>query len=151
MKKLLFIALLFLLPLSVSAQHKADGQAVDLKGRIGTPVSESIFGLFNPEKLNMSHSLSMSYMSFGGGGMMLNSYQNTLTYQLSSPFTLRLNLGLLNSPYNSFQDNPALNSTRFFGGAALEFRPSDKTRLSIGVDYMPYYNLRYSPNSGIRD
>jgi len=108
------------------------------------PNSNLILGFLNSDKLQMHHSFSMSYMSMGkAGGMMVNSYLNTIDYQISHPLFLRLNLGIANSPYNSFS-NPALNNTQFFGGAELYYRFNENSLIKVGVDVRPgYYGPAY--------
>jgi hypothetical protein len=106
--------------------------------------SNVFFGWINPEKLSMHHNFSMSFSSFGNAGsMMVNSYMNTINYRISEPLLLRLNLGIMNTPYNSLKIAP-LENTQFFGGAELFYRPSQNSLIKIGVDVRPgYYHPGY--------
>lgn len=143
MKKLLIVFVAICLPALVLGQMKQDTKLPSFS-QVGTkPYSNLILGFINPDKLTMNHTFSMSYMGMGNGGMMMNSYMNTINYQISNPLFLRFNLGIMNTPYNSF-NNPALNNTRFFGGAQLFYRPSDNTMIKLGFDIRPgYYRPGY--------
>ncbi|HFE65302.1 MAG TPA: hypothetical protein ENK14_12945 [Caldithrix sp.] len=146
MRKFIIVAFILVLPMLCFAQFKSQATAPSISQQIAKPTSNFILGFLNPDKLQMHHNFSMSYMTFGGQGMMINSYLNTIDYQISKPLWLRLNLGVMNSPYNSFK-NPALNNTQFFGGAELNYRPTENTHIKIGVDMRPgfYYNRYYNP------
>jgi hypothetical protein len=135
------------MPLVTFAQLKNQSE-LPAFSQIGVkPSSNVILGFLNSDKLSMHHTFSMSYMTMGSaGGMMVNSYMNTINYQISNPLFLRLNLGLMNSPYNSF-NNPALNNVQFFGGAELFYRPSENSLIKVGVDVRPgYYGPGYYNN-----
>ncbi len=148
MRKLLIFVSIFFIPLLLFAQLKESSKLPSFSQVGIRPNSNLILGFLNPDKLSMHHSFSMSYMSMGSaGGMMVNSYMNTINYQISNPLFLRLNLGIMNSPYNSFQ-NPALNNTQFFGGAELFYRPTENSLIKVGFDVRPgYYGPGYY-NSG---
>jgi len=144
MRKLLSLVLVFCLPYIILAQLK-ENTKLPAFSQVGVrPNSNLILGFLNSEKLKMHHTFSMSYMSMGrAGGMMVNSYLNTIEYQISNPLFMRLNLGIANSPYNSF-NNPALNNTQFFGGAELFYRFNENSLIKVGVDVRPgYYGPAY--------
>ncbi|GAB4371782.1 MAG: hypothetical protein Kow0042_14730 [Calditrichia bacterium] len=145
MKKIWFGLLIIALPILSFAQFKEQTKMPSFSQLLTKPTSNLLLGFLDPEKLEMHHSFSMSYMSMGGKGLMVNSYMNTITYQFSTPLTLRMNLGLMNSPYNSFNNHPALNTTQFFGGAELNYRPSKNALIRLGIDMGPgYYFNRYN-------
>lgn len=144
MNRLTLIFLILLFPVLTFAQFKNQTEP-DISEAIIRPGSSIFLGFFNPDRFQMHHTFSASYMTFGGNGLMLNSYMNTIDYRISDPLFLQFNLGLMYSPYNSFNNNPALNSTKFFGGAELQYKPSDKLFFKVGVDVSPYYNYIYSP------
>jgi hypothetical protein len=147
MKKGLLVFIFVFIPMLAFAQLKSQTKMPSISDAIAKPNTGSFFGLFDPTRLSMHHSFSMSYMTMGSaGGMMVNSYMNTIDYQISNPLFLRLNLGLMNIPYSSLQ-NPVLNNTQFFGGAELYYRPSDNTLLKFGFDVRPgYYGPGYYNN-----
>ncbi len=149
MKKAIIIILVMSIPILTFGQFKKQAELPEFSQIIGR-TSGLYFGFLNPEKFSIHHNFSMSFMSFGNAGsMMVNSYLNTINYRFSDPLLLRLNLGIMNTPYNSF-NNPALNNTQFFGGAELFYRPSDNSLIHFGVNVQPgfyrpgyYYYDRY--------
>lgn len=152
MRKLFSIFVGICLPFLLFAQLKESSKLPSFSQIGSRPNSNFILGFLNPDKLRMHHTFSMSYMSMSrSGGMMVNSYLNTIDYQISHPLFLRLNLGIANSPYNSF-NHPALNNTQFFGGAELFYRFNDNSQIKVGFDVRPgfygpyYYEPRFYRN-----
>jgi hypothetical protein len=97
----------------------------------------------------MHHTFSSSYTGFSGQGMMLNSYLNTIDFQLSENLFLQTNIGLMNSPYNTFGEDFYLNDAQFFGGAKLKYQFNEHSSLQLQFDYSPYYS-RYPSLGGYR-
>ncbi len=152
MKKMVILALVVFLPLMGWAQFKSQAKLPNISQVIASDAAHSMFSLFDPTRFSMHHSLSMSYMTIGGRGMMVNSYMNTMEFRLGNPLFLRVNLGVMNTPFNSF-NNPALNGTRFFGGAELDYRPTRNSLIKVGVNIGPdmyYYSPLYSPYRNYR-
>ena len=147
MRKFIGILLILAFPALVFSQLKKQSEMPEFSNVGIRPSSNVILGFLNPEKFSMHHTFSMGFMSMGrAGGMMVNSYMNTINYQISNPLFLRLNLGLMNTPYNSF-NNAALNDVQFFGGAELFYRPSENSLIKVGVDVRPgYYGPAYYNN-----
>ncbi len=153
MKRLTIILAFLMMPGVVFSQYTTKSKAPNMRNALTAPAN-SIFGLFNPEKFQMRHSFSSAFVAGGGNSMMINSYVNTMDYRFNNLFSLTLNLGIMNTPYNSFTQNStaqnptfnSLNQTRFFGGGELRYKPSEKMQISLGVYSMPntYY---YSPYS----
>ncbi len=103
-------------------------------------------GLFNPSRMTFSHSISSSYISSGGEGVMRNMFMETIGYRISQPLTLTMNIGYLQQPYSTFNQNSALSSGRFMGSAALTWRPRDNMFLHLEVGNIPSYgNYGYYP------
>ncbi len=145
MKKMLFVCLIVLLPALASAQLKTNTRIPSMSQVLKNPATNFILNLFSSNKLQMHHTFSFSLMTMGGQSAMVNSYMNTIDYQISSPLYLRVNLGLLNSPFNSFNISPDASSTKFFGGAELQYQPSKNTLLKVGISMNP--GSYYYPNS----
>ena len=143
MKKAIIIILVMSIPILTFGQFKKQAELPEFSKIVGR-TSGLYLGFLNPEKFSIHHNVSMSFMSFGNAGsMMVNSYLNTINYRFSDPLLLRLNLGIMNTPYNSF-NNPALDNTQFFGGAELFYRPSDNSLIHIGVNMRPgFYRPGY--------
>jgi len=145
MKNLRLLVVLFIiLPMAGYGQLKKDVSKPNISNTLNSATyANGLLGFLDPSRLSMQHSFSMSYMSFGGGGMMVNTYMNTLNYTFSDKLFLSTNLGIMNSPYNSFSAKNALNQTQFFGGAELIYLPTKNSVLSIRFDYSPYMYQPY--------
>ena len=146
--------ILCLLALSVFAFGQLkDQQKIDNIGKaISEPAVSSIFSFLNSDKLEMHHTFQSSFTSFGGGNSLLtNAYVNSLLYRFDAPLLLRVNLGLMNSPYSSFETTPGidLQQFQFFGDMQLEYQPTDKTRLILGVSKMPAYSPYRATGMGL--
>jgi len=147
MRKTLAITMLFAfilcLPFNSIAQFKKDTSNPNISGILTAPnAADVLFGLIDPSKINMHHSVSMSYGMMGSNGMMLSSYMNMMDYQISDNLMLRTNLGIMTSPYNTMGEGFYLNEPRIFGGAQLEYKFSDKSSISLQFQSAPYYNYR---------
>lgn len=150
MHRLWIIALLVLASTAASAQFKAEARDLDMGDALTSPRPSLSLGWLDPSRFEMHHSFSSSFIGGGGNSMMLNSYTNTILYRFSDPLTMRLNLGLMSTPYNTFLDNtPGVNTTRFFGSAELFYKPTENTRVHFGVGVYPGYSPLLNPG-GLR-
>jgi len=145
MKRYLPFVLLLILSTYLFAQLKSQTNAPNISESIATQPTNLFIGLLDPARFSMHHQFSASYMTVGGHGIMLNSYLNTINYRISDPLLLTLNLGIANSPFNSFNNNPTSikNNTQFFGGAELRYQPSRNSHISVSVNVAPGYNYYY--------
>jgi hypothetical protein len=143
MKRFFGVVTVILIPVICMAQYKSQAKLPSISQAIAKPANNLLLGFLNPDKLTMHHNFSMSFMTMGQHNMMVNAYLNTINYKISDPLSLRLNLGLMNTPYSSFNQS-AINNTNFFGGAELFYRPSDNTFIKVGFDVRPNY---YYPGS----
>ena len=137
-----FTILVVLLPVLGFAQLKTSISKPNLSETLETQQKDAFTGFLDPARFHMSHSLSMSYMSLGGGGAVINTYVNTLNYQFSDELFLTTNLGIMNTPYNSLPGSDQMNQYEFFGGAELKYLPSKNTAIFLRVEKTPgyYYN-----------
>jgi hypothetical protein len=142
MKKFFLIILILLIPVLLFGQFKAQSNP-EISSQIAEPASNIFFGFLNPDRITMHHYFSSSFMTMGNNSLVLNSYVNSIQYRISNPLLLKVNLGIANVPYNTFQGNSGLNDTQLFGGAELQYRPSQSTSLSVGVNVAPYYYYGY--------
>jgi len=144
----LFLILVFLISLSTNsfAQLKKDTGNPSISGILSSPRNDMLLGFLDPSKLHMHHSFSMSYSSFAGQGVMLNSYLNTINYQLTDKLFFQTNIGLLSSPYHTFGENSSLSDPQIFGGAKLRYQFNDNSSIQLQFDYTPYYY--YQPSLG---
>jgi hypothetical protein len=142
---LMTVFLVLVFAVNSQAQLKKDTGNPNISSVLSKPNTDFLLGLLDPSKVHMHHSFSTSYSAFGNQGMMLSSYLNTIDFQLSENLFLQTNIGLMNSPYNTFGEDFYLNDTKFFGGAKLKYRINDQSSVQLQFDYSPYY---YYPTLG---
>jgi hypothetical protein len=101
-----------------------------------------LFGWFDPSRLSMHQSFSLSYQTFGRQGMSLGVYTNSLMYKISNALDVQADISLMHSPFNSFgkQFQNNLNGI-FLSRAELNYRPSENTLFQISFHQLPsmYY------------
>jgi len=142
---LLLTAFVLSLPTISFGQFRKDTGNPNISGMIAAPATDILFGLLDPSKMNMRHSVSMSYGTMAGNGMALSSYMNMIDYHFSENLILRANIGIMTSPYNSYGENFYLNKPRFFGGAELHYKFSDNSSLHFQIQSSPYSYNYYRP------
>lgn len=135
----------------------AFGQDID-QARLNEPTAtnsmgvrpvETPFSLIDLSRIKWSHSYSVSYFSGSGYSGSAGLASTSMFYEFSPKLSLQLNLGILHNPGALWGDEN--NSATFLPGGRLDYRPSDKFHLSIGVQtysgrayYGPYgYTSRY--------
>lgn len=97
-----------------------------------------LFGWFDPGKLKMSQSFSMSYQTFGQNGIALGVYTNSLSYQVSDPLSVQMDVSLMHSPYNTFGDKLGKSlSGIYLSRAELNYKPSENTLFQIQFRQLP--------------
>ena len=125
---------------SVSAQFKTRGISEPnvSESMIRSDDSGLLFGWFDPGKLKMTQSYSLSYQTFGQNGLALGIYTNSLSYQVSDPLSLQMDVSVMHSPYNSFGDKFGKSlSGIYLTKAELNYRPSDNTLFQIQFRQLP--------------
>ena len=135
-----FCIFVFALPAIGFGQLKKDVQTSNVSNTLETAAQydNHLLGLLDPSRLHMQHSFSMSYSSFGGYGIMLNSYLNTINYEFSEKLFLTTKLGIMASPMNNLPNKGIFNETQFFGGAELRYLPSDNSSVILRFESVPY-------------
>lgn len=96
------------------------------------------FGWFDPSKFNMRQSFSLSYMTFGGQGMSLGVYTNSMMYKISNDLDVQADVSLMASPFSSF-GKQAQNSLSglFLNRAEINYRPWKNTLFQIQYRQLP--------------
>lgn len=92
--------------------------------------------LFN---MQMDHSYSMMFSSYGGQMQNMNAYTNTMHFFFSDKLTGRVDLSLLHSPFgnNYMPNNNGMNTEFILRNAELNYQISDKSNISIHVQQLP--------------
>lgn len=148
MKKSLTALLLFLaLPFLASAQFRGQepGPPSARDGVYRSSGDNYILGFFNPDNLEMRHSVSVSYGSYGDQGLGMSMYTNSLRYRISEPLSVRADVAMMFSPFGSAstmfkQDLSGI----FLRRASIDYRPSKDTHISLQFRNDPY--AIYNPN-----
>lgn len=110
----------------------------------------SFFGLLNPENFIMRHNLSYSYMSYGGSGLSVASYTNSMFYRISDPLTVRFDVTLQGSPFGPTAGADRSNLNRIFlSRAELNYQPWEDFLIQVQYRELPYNSFRdlYNPFS----
>ena len=153
MKNFMFVAVisLFLLAVpTVQAQFKTqlEREASAADGFVQPSVPSFLFGWFDPEKFHMRHSFDFSYMTFGGQGLSLGTYTNSMTYQFSDKLNAQADVSLSYSPFSSGLSPLKKNdlSSVYLSRAQVDYKPWDNVLVRLQYRQMPYgsYNY-YSP------
>ena len=115
-----------------------------------------LFGWFDPSRLTVHNSYSLSYTTSGGKGYSLGDLTSSIAYQISNPLSVQFDVSLLHSPFNNIGGNFANDiSGIYLTRAALNYQPSKNMLLQIqyqqlpamywlnnfdGMDFMSHYN-----------
>jgi len=113
--------------------------------------NRSYLGFFNPANLFMRHTFSVSYLSIGGKGTMINSYTNSIFYRFSDNLNLQADISLVNSPFSSFGKGfqNQINGI-YINRLELNYRPVNNVLINIQYRQVPFYEVypyyyRYYP------
>ncbi len=141
MKKLLVLCFLSALTMvSAVAQYRgAEPQNPSVsESMVKQPSGNLLFGFFNPDRFTMSHSISMNYLSFGGQGVGVTMYTNSMKYRISDPLTVSADVSMMFTPFGSgsrFMQNDV--SKIFLNRARLDYAPSKDFRISLQYRNIP--------------
>jgi len=139
---------LLLLTLSVVATAQFRGEEPRrpsvAEGVYGAQQGNNILGFFNPDNLDMRHSLSFSYGMMGDQGLGVSMYTNSLRYRISEPLSVRADISMLFSPFGSAtsmfkQDLSGIYLRR----ASIDYKASENMHISLQYRNEPYYNPYY--------
>lgn len=104
------------------------------------PKGSSLF-LLDPSRFKIGHSISTSYYSFGGHGVLTSMYMANIDYKLANPLDIRILLGVANSQGALFGPKRSANS--FVPGFQLHYHPSSAFNLIINYQQYPAGSLYY--------
>ncbi|MBE0645962.1 MAG: hypothetical protein IH600_17910 [Bacteroidetes bacterium] len=152
MNKYVVVSLLclFAFPLALHAQFRGEepGQPSVRDGVYRSSGDNYIFGFFNPDNLEMRHSVSVSYGSYGDQGLGMSMYTNSLRYRISEPLSVRADVAMMFSPFGSASSMFKQDlSGIFLRRASVDYRPSKDMHISLQYRNDPY--ALYNP-SGVR-
>ena len=107
-----------------------------------------LFSWFNPENFHMRHSFDLSYQTFGGQGMSLGTYTNSMTYDFSSKLNARADISMSYSPYNTFSKFGGKSydlSKVYLSRAEVNYKPWENVLFKVQYRQIPYGSYYYSP------
>ncbi len=124
------------------AEESASASLVRPGGWSGAGLS-SFFGLLDPDRFHMRHSLSYNYLSAGGTGLSLANYTNSMFYNIAEPLDVRFDVTLQGSPFG-----PTAGANRgdlnkiYLSRAELNYRPWENVFLQFQYRELPYSAFR---------
>jgi len=140
MKKILIIIFLGFSLIGL-AQFKNSGTETPniMNGIVDQSASSgSLFGFLNPDNFHMSNSVEMSYQTFGGQGLALGVFTNSMFFKLASDLNFQTDISLVNSPYSSlgrdFQNS--INGI-YLSRAALNYQPYENLFITVEYNRLP--------------
>ena len=155
MKKLLFSFLLLSLfaATGVQAQFRSErATPYNYSGPIvnqqAPTVQNGLERFFN--SIDMSHSYSMSFGSYGGSYQSMNAYTNTMQFMITPNLHGRVDVSFLHSPFggNAFSQYGGVDNQIIIQNAELNYRISDKASIHIQYNQLPSgygYGYGYNP------
>lgn len=106
----------------------------------GNPPAKSSFSLFDPSRLHMSQSYSISYLSSRYGSQSLGMYLNSLEYQISDPLKIRLDLAYLHNPGALFgNNNSSLGDGKILPGISVSWKPTKNLFFQFNYREVPVF------------
>ncbi|MDI6765709.1 MAG: hypothetical protein QME52_02640 [Bacteroidota bacterium] len=158
MKNICLVLIMLLLLSAVSlAQFKSQAEKPSVAQSMVQPGASmnSFFGLLNPNNFMMRHNFSMSYMSFGGNGLSLASYTNSIFYKISDPLNVRFDVTLQGSPFGQSNYQNSFSGL-YLSRAQLNYKPWENFLIKFEYNQLPRsfygtYNPWYNPYSPFRN
>jgi len=143
LKKIVYISLI-LSSISLSQFKDKDLAPVVSNGITNYSTSGFFTNFFNPNNFRMNHSVSMSYSSFGGSGVILNSYTNSMAYRFRENLNVEVDASVVASPYSSLgkEHQNSINGI-YLSRVQLNYSPIKDMYLTIQYLNLPpgsYYN-----------
>lgn len=147
MKKIFFLLLSAGISFSTAQFKQKAGEQPRVSDSFIQPQSAGDWlNFFNPNNFQMRHSFSASYSAFGGQGIALQRYTNTMVYQFHPNLDARVDFSLQNSPYSTFEYRLQNQfSKAFVSRAELNYRPTDNLRIQLQYRELPlsYFGYGY--------
>jgi len=150
-KRIIVAAAVALLCASASmAQFKTqvDQGPIVSDGVASQSTGSFLFGWFNPENFHMRHSFDLSYQTFGGQGMSLGTYTNSMAYDFSEKLNARADISMSYSPYNTFSTFGGKKndlSQIYLSRAEVNYKPWENVLFKFQYRQIPYGSYYYSP------
>lgn len=144
MKKTLVV--IFVVGFAVSAFGQFSDEAalddINRSSALGIKPAVSPFSLIDLSRVKWSHSYSVSFFSGGDYSGSMGVFRTNMFYEFSSKLSMSLNLGIAHNTGAIWGDGSS--EAQLLPGFQLDYHPSDKFRMSVGVQtyggyVSPYY------------
>jgi len=139
MKKIV-LAIVIGLALTGFAQFKGSGfDSPDIKdGLVDHSGGGNLFGFLNSDNFQMKHSIDMSYSSFGGEGISLGVYTNSMFFKINPDLNVQTDISVVNSPYSTLGKNFQNNINGIYlSRAAINYKPFKDVSISLQYRNLP--------------
>ena len=134
MKKIVSIILILIVTAAMAFAQNTN----DVK--LNSYVNKNNIPIFDPSRLKIRQSYSLSYFSGGGQSGSVGLYMNSIEYSFSDPLKVRLDIGYMHNPSALFSNKSSItNSGVIIPGFSLDWRPSKNFMLSLDYRQVPYY------------
>ena len=143
MKKLLLVLLVVSFSVNFAQFKDEANKPIDYKSGLLNTNGNSLFGFINPDNFSMHHTFELSYSTFGGNGLALGVYTNSMAYKFSDKLNVEADLSVVNSPYNSFGKEFSKQINGFYlSRAQINYKPTDNMNIMIQYRNVPmtFYN-----------
>lgn len=149
MKTYLFI-LLIGFSLTAYGQYRDNGlNKPEIQDGITNGSTTNLLGFLNSDNFVMKHTLSMSYTTFGGNGISLGTYTNSMFYKMMDNLNVQADVSFVYSPYSSFgKDFQNQVSGIYLSRAAINYTPFKDMHVTFQYRNLPYGSYNYSPFYG---
>ena len=141
------ILVMFSFVVILPAQFKSDLQIgeipTNLNGELNSRVSLSIF---DPERFDMSHGLSMTMISNGQSMYSLTGLTNRISYLVMDNLKIDANIILYKSQMPFQNQDKFRNLLDIAYDAGITYKPTDNSFLQLRLKNIPY-NQRYQTRS----
>lgn len=140
--KILVKTLIVLLALSAIAVSQFRSQP-EARSSVGESLLRQddgglLFGWFDPSRLSVRNSYSLSYSTSGGKGYSLGELTSNIAYQISNPLSVQFDVSLVHSPFNNIGGSFAKDiSGIYLSRAELNYRPSKNMFFQIQFRQLP--------------
>lgn len=132
----------FLLALLLSSQAHAQFRGEEpVKPSVsrGMTGGGSFLGLFDADRFDMRHSVSVSYGMVGDQGLGLSMYTNSMRYKISDEITARADVSMMFTPFGSATSMLQRDiSGIFLRNARVDYAPTKDFRVTLQYRNEPY-------------
>ena len=123
------------------AQFLVDKPIMALPSNLNGELDQSTHTeLFDPSRLNISHSFGISMISNRGAPNSITSLSNHLDYKISDNLQFDANIGLYMSNFTTNHIG-SLNKINVAYDAGITFRPTNNSFLKLQIQKLPNYQI----------